>query len=100
MVHRSRETRSEVEGDQNLEGPESDREPEDLDAILANTIQAIATMDPHMAQRVAESSAGPVLNPPQAGSSASTALGGSSVYGQTLGPQGHGLTVSSGRGHP
>lgn len=93
VAHQSRESRRGTEEDRNFDGPESDREVEDLDAILVDTIEAIAKMDPQKAQRIAESSAGSLLSPPPAGSSANAVLGGSSVFSQTPGPQGHNLSV-------
>ena len=100
VAHRSVEPPREPDENHGPEDGESDREPDDLDAILDDTLQAIARMDPQNAQRVTENSAGPLFNPPQGGSSASAVLGGSSVYSQTPGPQGPILAVSTEYGHP
>jgi hypothetical protein len=87
------ELQTESEDDQNPEIGDSDRDLDDVETILVDTLDAIERIDPQRAQIITEMPRSSVVNPPQAGPSGSADLGASSAHGQTIGPQGHILVV-------
>jgi len=82
-----------LEDDQNVGNIDSDRDLDNVEAILDDALRGIERIDPRRAQIIAETSRSPLVNPPQAGSSATASLGASSAYGQTIDPQGRLLVV-------
>jgi hypothetical protein len=93
VAYVSTEPSTESGEDQNPEIGDSDRDLDDVETILVDTIDAIERIDPRRAQIIVEVSRSSVVNPPQTGPSATADLGAFSAHGPTIGPQGHILVV-------